>query len=74
MSAGAFCAHVRGNGQLERVLFALADTTTLVSALLAAVVSLRFLLLTVFAGINKWLYVVFKVCPASLVLARRLTR
>ncbi len=55
---------------LERVLFALAGTMTLLSALLAAVVSPWFLLLTAFVGINQWLYVLFGKCPASLVLGR----
>ena len=55
---------------LERVLFALAGTMTLLSALLAATVSPWFLLLTVFVGINQWLYVRFGNCPASLVLGR----
>jgi hypothetical protein len=55
---------------LERVLFALAGTMTLLSALLAAVVSPWFLLLTAFVGVNQWLYVIFGACPASLVLRR----
>jgi hypothetical protein len=55
---------------LERILFALAGTVTLVSALLAAVVSPWFLLLTAFVGINQWLYVALGACPASLVLGR----
>ena len=55
---------------LERVLFALAGTVTLVSALLAAVVSPWFLLLTAFVGLNQWLYVVAGACPASLVIGR----
>jgi hypothetical protein len=55
---------------LERVLFALAGTVTLVSALLAASVSPWFLLLTAFVGVNQWLYVVVGACPASLVLSR----
>ena len=55
---------------LERVLFALAGTVTLVSAALAAVVSRWFLLLTAFVGINQWLYVVVGACPASVVLRR----
>jgi len=55
---------------LERVLFALAGTMTLLSALLAAVVSPWFLLLTAFVGINQWLYVTLGACPASLVLRR----
>jgi hypothetical protein len=55
---------------LERVLFALAGTMTLISAALAATVSPWFLLLTAFVGINQWLYVTLGACPASLVLGR----
>ena len=55
---------------LERVLFALAGTVTLLSAALAALVSPWFLLLTAFVGVNQWLYVVAGACPASLVLTR----
>jgi Zn-dependent protease len=55
---------------LERVLFALAGSMTLLSALLAATLSPWFLLLTAFVGINQWLYVLFGNCPASLVLGR----
>ena len=63
-------APARTSWPLERVLFALAGTMALLSALLAAVVSPWFLLLTAFVGINQWLYVVFGNCPASLVLGR----
>jgi hypothetical protein len=38
---------------LERVLFALAGTVSLISAALAALVSPWFLLLTAFAGVNR---------------------
>ena len=55
---------------LERVLFALAGTVALVSALLAATVSPWFLLLTAFAGVSQWLYVLVGACPASIVLRR----
>jgi hypothetical protein len=55
---------------LERVLFALAGTVTLASALLAALVSPWFLLLTVFVGVNQWLYVTVGGCPASVFLRR----
>jgi hypothetical protein len=55
---------------LERVLFALAGTMTLLSAALAALVSPWFLLLTAFVGVNQWLYVVVGACPASVVLRR----
>ena len=55
---------------LERVLFGLAGTMTLVSAALATIVSPWFLLLTAFVGLNQWLYVVVGACPASLVIGR----
>ena len=55
---------------LERVLFAMAGTVTLLSAALAATVSPWFLLLTAFVGVNQWLYVAVRACPASLVIGR----
>ena len=55
---------------LERVLFALAGTMTLLSAVLAALVSPWFLLLTAFVGVNQWLYVTVGACPASIVVKR----
>lgn len=66
--AGASCPD--GAWPLERVLFALAGTMTLLSAALAALVSPWFLLLTAFVGVNQWLYVALGACPASLVLTR----
>jgi hypothetical protein len=55
---------------LERILFAMAGTMTLLSALLAVVVSPWFLVLTAFVGVNQWLYVTVRACPASIVLKR----
>jgi hypothetical protein len=55
---------------LERILFAMAGTVTLVSVLLAVTVSTWFLLLTAMVGLNQWAYVVLRACPASLVLRR----
>ena len=55
---------------LERVLFALAGSMTLLSALLAVLVSPWFLLLTVFVGLNQWLFVSAGWCPASVLLER----
>jgi Protein of unknown function (DUF2892) len=55
---------------LERVLFAIAGSVTLISALLAAVVSPWFLLLTAFVGVNQWLYVLVGACPMSMILKR----
>ncbi len=69
-SSGAACASGRRGWPLERVLFAMAGTMTLLSALLAAVVSPWFLLLTAFVGLNQWLFVAFGACPASLILGR----
>lgn len=55
---------------LERVLFALAGSMTLLSVLMAVLVSRWFLLLTVFVGLNQWLFVGAGWCPASLLLER----
>lgn len=55
---------------LERVLFALAGSITLLSAALAAAVSRWFLLLTALVGLNQWLFVLLGVCPASAILRR----
>jgi hypothetical protein len=55
---------------LERVLFAMAGSVTLVSAALAAAVSPWFLVLTAFVGVSQWLYVLIGACPASLVIRR----
>jgi hypothetical protein len=63
------CAR-RAGWPLERVLFGMAGTVTLLSAALAALVSPWFLLLTAFVGVNQWLYVLAGACPASIVLRR----
>ncbi|MCB0858298.1 MAG: DUF2892 domain-containing protein [Solirubrobacterales bacterium] len=55
---------------LERVLFAMAGSVSLVGGLLALLVSPWFALLPVLAGINQWLYVAVGACPASVVLTR----
>lgn len=60
----------RRRWSLERVLFALAATMTLVSVTLALLVSPWFLALTVFVGVSQWMYVTVGDCPASLVLRR----
>jgi hypothetical protein len=52
------------------VLFALAGTMTVLSALLAVAITPWFLLLTAFVGVNQWLYVLVGACPASVVLRR----
>ena len=60
----------RSRWPLERVLFALAGTMTLIAAALGAFVSKWFLLLAALVGVNQWLYVLFGTCPASIVLRR----
>ncbi|MCB0869528.1 MAG: DUF2892 domain-containing protein [Solirubrobacterales bacterium] len=55
---------------LERVLFAMAGTVSLVGGALALLVSPWFALLPVLAGINQWLFVIVGACPASFVLSR----
>ena len=62
----------RSRWPLERVLFALAGTVTLISVALVALVSPWFLLLAAFVGVNLWLYVLVGACPASYVLKRAL--
>jgi hypothetical protein len=57
---------------LERVLFLLAGTMTLLSAMLAALVSPWFLLLTAFVGANQLAFVAFGNCPSSWLLQRYL--
>ena len=55
---------------LERVLFLLAGTVTLISVALAVFVSPWFLLLTAFVGANQLLFVSLGDCPASWLLSR----
>lgn len=55
---------------LERVLFALAGSVTLLSVLLTTLVSPWFILLAAFVGLNQWLFVGLGSCPASFVLER----
>ncbi len=55
---------------LERILFLLAGTMTGLSALLSAIVSPWFLLLTGFVAVNQLLFASVRHCGASLVLER----
>ena len=55
---------------LERILFAMAGSVALLSALLAALVSPWFLLLTAFVGLSQWAYVLTRACPASIILKK----
>ncbi|HWA54998.1 MAG TPA: DUF2892 domain-containing protein [Solirubrobacterales bacterium] len=63
-------AKARRHWPLERVLFLMAGTMTLLSALLAAVISPWFLLLTAFVGLNQLAFVAFGNCPSSWLLQR----
>lgn len=55
---------------LERVLFLMAGTMTVLSTVLAALVSPWFLLLTAFVGANQLAFVAFGDCPSSWLLRR----
>ncbi|KQV67774.1 sulfurtransferase [Nocardioides sp. Root122] len=55
---------------LDRAVLALAGTMTLISALLATLVSPWWLLLTAFAGLNLLQSAVTGICPAAAVLRR----
>ena len=55
---------------LERVLFLLAGTMTGISAVLSALVSPWFLLLTGFVAVNQLAFVAFGNCPSSWLLRR----
>lgn len=70
MSTTRPAARRDGTWTLERALFALAGTVTLVSIALAVLVSPWFLLATAMVGVSQWLYVIVGDCPASLVLRR----
>jgi len=61
---------MRGSWPIERVLFALAGSMTLLSVLLALLISPWFLTLAAFVGVNQWLFAGAGSCPASLVLER----
>jgi hypothetical protein len=61
---------MRRSWPLERVLFALAGSMTLLSVALAAAFSPWFLVLAAFVGLNQWLFVAVGSCPAAFVLER----
>jgi hypothetical protein len=63
---------VRRSRPLERVLFELAGTMTILSALLATLVSPWFLLLAAVVGANQLAFVAFGNCPSSWLLQRYL--
>jgi hypothetical protein len=61
---------MRRSWPLERVLFALAGSMTLLSVLFALIVNPWFVVLAALVGVNQLLYVTTGICPASLVLER----
>ena len=58
------------NVPLQRLLFGLAGTMTLLAVVLALTVSPWFLLLGGFVAANQWLFALVGACPASLVFGR----
>ena len=59
-----------GRWPLERVLFLMAGTVTVLSVILAVFVSPWVLVLTAFVGVSQWSYVAFGDCPSSLVMRK----
>ncbi len=59
-----------GRWPLERVLFLLAGTVTVVGVLLAVVVSPWFLVLVAFVGVSQWSFASLGDCPSSLILRK----
>lgn len=57
-------------GSLQRVLFGLAGTMTLLSVGLAVLVSPWFLLIAAGVAVNQWAFALVGACPASIVLTR----
>lgn len=70
MTASGLSSRLHRGWSLQRALFAMAGTMTLLSILLAVLVSPWFLLLTAFVGLNQLLFVAVGDCPASLILRR----
>ena len=60
----------RASWPLERILFLLAGSMTMLSAILSAAVSPWFLLLTVFVAANQLAFASIGHCGASLILER----
>jgi hypothetical protein len=63
-------AHWARSWPLERVMFMMAGSMTILSAVLAALVSPWFLLLTAFVGLNQLAFVRFGACPSSLMISK----
>jgi hypothetical protein len=74
VASNTFPTTTAGSGSrrwpLERVLFLMAGTMTGLSALLAALVSPWFLLLTGFVAVNQLAFVAIGNCPSSWLLRR----
>ena len=62
--------HTAGAWPTARILFALAGTVTLMSVTLAATLSLWFLILAAFVGLNPLRYLTAGACPASPLIDR----
>jgi len=68
LSADSASREPVGRWPLERILFLMAGTMVGLSAVLSALVSPWFLLLTGFVALNQLAYVAFGNCPSSLAL------
>ncbi|MDP3713159.1 MAG: DUF2892 domain-containing protein [Mycobacteriales bacterium] len=64
------CTPPVGAWPTTRILFALAGTVTLLTSLLAVLVSPWWLAMTAFVGSNQLLYVAVGACPVSMVVDR----
>jgi hypothetical protein len=69
-SVRALPANTQSRWPLERILFLMAGTMTALSAVLSAIVSPWFLLLTGFVAVNQLAFVAFGNCPSSWALRR----
>lgn len=70
MTAAPIACSTRRGWPLQRILFLMAGTVTLVGVLLGVTVSAWFLLLPAMAGANQLLMVATGWCPMSLLLTR----
>ncbi len=70
MTSTTACAAGTSGWPVQRTLFLLAGTVTLVGLLLGVTVSGWFLLLPALTGLNQLLFVAVGWCPASLLLRR----
>jgi Protein of unknown function (DUF2892) len=66
----AHAAGAAARWPLERVLFAIAGSFTLIAVALSALVSPWWLLFAAYVGVNQWIYAIVGFCPSSALLRR----